>query len=559
MKETKAQRTERLKVEKNPWNAMDEIRAFARQGRSSVLPEWVSLYFRWWGIYTQGDGLGVLGGQGGEGKSNDYFMLRIAITNGRLTAKQLRAVAYISRTFGRNVADITVRQSIQLHWLPIEAIPQAIDLLASVGLSSKGACGDVVRNITGCPLAGVAGDEVLDASPITLAAARRLSGNPDFYNLPRKFKISITGCPLWCSYPEINDIALTPARRGGEVGFSVRVAGGLSSEPHLAERLDAFVKVEQAVDVVQGITEIFRAQQVLREHRERARMKHLFLREGWTKERFLDELQGRLSFKLDPAAEEEIPGDVLRDHVGVHRQRQPDLYYLGAAVLRGRTSGEQLEAAADLAERFGNGELRTTVMQNLLFLNVPKQNVNPLIKELNDIQLKVEGSQFWRGTITCSGTEFCKLAITETKEFARWLVDEMETRLPGFDQQLKLHITGCPNSCGQHWIADIGIEGKKIKQNGKLVDAYYFCVGGGVGSKASIARPVGYRCPADEIPEALERLLRSYMATRTAEEDLQSYFRRNSNHELRTLLAGEVLAPVERDRPSDRELVGALE
>jgi sulfite reductase (ferredoxin) len=289
-------------------------------------------------------------------------------------------------------------------------------------------------------------------------------------------------------------------------------------------------------------------------------MKHLFLREGWTKERFLDELQGRLSFKLDPAADEEVPGDVLRDHVGVHRQRQPDLYYLGAAVLRGRTSGEQLEAAADLAERFGNGEVRTTTMQNLLFLNVPKQNVNSLIKELNDIQLKVEGSQFWRGTITCSGTEFCKLAITETKEFARWLVDEMETRLPGFDQQLKLHITGCPNSCGQHWIADVGIEGKKIKQNGKLVDAYYFCVGGGVGSKGAIARPVGYRCPANEIPEALERLLRAYMATRTAEEDLQSYFRRNSNDELRALLAGQVLAPVERDRPSgDRELVGAVE
>ncbi len=559
MKESKAQRTERLKIEKNPWDAMEEIRAFARQGRSSVLPEWVGLYFRWWGVYTQGDGLGVLGGQGGEGKSTDYFMLRIAITNGRLTAAQLRAIAYISRTFGRGVADITVRQSIQLHWLPIEAIPQAIDILASVGLSSKGACGDVVRNITGCPLAGVADDEILDASPVALAASRRLAGNPAFYNLPRKFKISITGCPLWCSYPEVNDIALTPVRRGEEVGFSVRVGGGLSAEPHLAERLDAFVRVDQAVDVVQGITEIFREQQGLREHRERARMKHLFLREGWTTERFLDDLQSRLSFKLDPGVEEEIPGDVLRDHVGVHRQRQPDLYYVGAAVLRGRVTGDQLEAAAALAERFGNGELRTTVMQNLLFLNVPKQNVNTLIKELGDIQLKVEGSQFWRGTITCTGTEFCKLAITETKEFARWLVDEMETRLPAFDQQMKLHITGCPNSCGQHWIADIGIEGKKIKHNGALVDAYYFCVGGGVGTKASIARPIGYRCPASEIPDALERLLSAYLAARKGPEDLQSYFRRTSNDELRALLAGEVLAPVERDQPQERELVGAPE
>jgi sulfite reductase (ferredoxin) len=559
LKESKAQRTERLKVEKNPWDALEEIRAFAKQGRSSVLPEWASLYFKWWGIYTQGDGLGVLGGQGGEGKASEYFMLRIGIPNGRLTAPQLRAIAHISRTFGRGLADITVRQSIQLHWLPIEAIPQAIDILASVGLFSRGACGDVVRNITGCPLAGVADDEMLDASPVAVAAARRLCGNSDFYNLPRKFKVSITGCPLWCSYPEINDIGLTPVRRGSEVGFSVRVGGGLSADPHLAKRLDAFVRVDQAVDVLQGITEIFREQQSLREHRDRARMKHLFLREGWTTERFLDDLQGRLSFKLDPGVEEEIPGDVLRDHVGVHRQRQPDLYYVGAAVLRGRITGDQLAAAADLAERYGNGELRTTIMQNLLFLNVPKQNVNSLTKELGDIQLKVEGSQFWRGTITCTGTEFCKLAITETKEFARWLVDEMETRLPAFDQQLKLHVTGCPNSCGQHWIADIGIEGKKIKHNGALVDAYYFCVGGGVGTKASIARPVGYRCPAGEIPDALERLLSTYMQTRSGAEDLQSYFRRTSNDELRALLAGEVRAPVERDQPRDAELVGAVE
>jgi sulfite reductase (ferredoxin) len=218
-----------------------------------------------------------------------------------------------------------------------------------------------------------------------------------------------------------------------------------------------------------------------------------------------------------------------------------------------------LAAAADLAERFGNGELRTTIMQNLLFLNVPKQNIAPLIKELADIELKVEGSQFWRGTITCTGTEFCKLAITETKEFARWLVEEMETRLPAFDQQLKLHVTGCPNSCGQHWIADIGIEGKKIKHNGALVDAYYFCVGGGVGTKASIARPVGYRCPANEIPDALERLLNAYLTTRKGAEDLQSYFRRTSNDELRALLAGQPLTPVERDQPRERELVGAAE
>lgn len=552
MKETKAQRTERLKSEKNPWDALEEIRAFARQGRSSVLPEWTGLYFRWWGIYTQGDGLGVLGGQGGEGKSSEYFMLRIGMPNGRVTATQLRILASISREHGRNVADITTRQSIQLHWLPIEAVPEAIDRLASVGMSPKGACGDVVRNITGCPLAGVARDEMLDASSVTFEAARLLRGNPEFYNLPRKFKISVTGCPVWCSYPEINDIALTAARRGKEVGFSVRVGGGLSADPHLAVRLNAFVPVDRAVPVLRGITEIFREQQGLREHRERARMKHLFLKEGWTAERFLEELHGHLSFQLDPAVEEQPPGDVLRDHVGVHAQKQPDQFYVGAAVLRGRLTGEQLEAAADLAERFGDGELRTTIMQNLLFLNIPRQHVNSLVKELASIQLRVEGSPFWRGAITCTGTEFCKLAITETKEYARWLVDEMEARLPAFDQQLKLHVTGCPNSCGQHWIADVGLEGKKIKHNGALVDAYYFCLGGGVGANASLARPVGYRCPATEIPEALERLLGSYMAQRSGPETLQQFFQRRTNEQLRELLAGEVAPAVARDQAPSR-------
>ncbi|MDQ2844056.1 MAG: nitrite/sulfite reductase [Acidobacteriota bacterium] len=559
MKETKAQKTERLKLEKNPWTALHEIRSFAVNGRDKVLPEWVSLYFKWWGIYSQGDGLGALGGIGGEGKATEYFMMRVGIPNGRLNSTQLRAIAEISRQSGRNLADITVRQSIQLHWLTIEDIPGAIDTLYAVGLSPKGACGDVVRNVTGCPLAGVAENEMLDASPIAIATARLLAGNADFYNLPRKFKISITGCPLWCSYPEINDVALTPVRRGNDVGFSVRVGGGLSADPHIAVRLDTFVQQHQAVDVVGATAEIFREQQCLREHRERARLKHLFLRQGWTKERFLDELQARLPFRLEPGVPEQIPGDVHRDHVGVHRQRQAALCYVGAAVLRGRLTGDQLTAAADLAERYGTGTLNTTTMQNLLFLNIPKQNVETLVRELADIQLRVEGSPFWRGAITCTGTEFCKLAITETKDYARWLVDELETRMPQFDQQLKLHITGCPNSCGQHWIADVGLEGKRIKQDGALVDAYYFCVGGGVGKQAALARPVGFRCVATEVPDALERLLGNYLRERTWNEDLQGFLRRSSNEDIRAILAGQPLPAIERDVPQARVPAGVAE
>ena len=550
-KETKAQRAERLKREKNPWECLDEIRRFTQLGFAAIPPEWLSTYFRWWGVYTQGDGAGVVGGQGGEGKALPYFMVRIRIPNGLLLSHQLRTIAELTDRYARGIADITVRQNIQLHWVTIENLPQVLEALWRCGLNTMGACGDVTRNVTGCPLAGVDADEICDASPLALEATRLLTGNPDFYNLPRKFKISITGCRVWCSYPEINDIGLTaiPRAFGGqsEVGFSLRVGGGLSAEPHLAARLNAFVRWNQVLPVVKGIAEIFRDSQELREHRERARMKFLFVRQGWTPERFLDELEARLGFRLDAAVAEEPPDDVYRDHVGIHAQKQQDFFSVGAAVLRGRLSADQMRVAADLAERFAGGQLRTTGMQNLVIVNVPRANTDVLARELDGLGLRVGGSPFWRGAIACSGTEFCKLAITETKGFTRWLVEEMEERLPQFDQELKLHVTGCPNSCGQHWIADIGIEGKKMKAGGRLVDAYYFCVGGAVGRNQAVARPVGYRCPASDVPEALERLLRRYLEERYRGENLRQFFARHSEGQLREFLAGELVDAVARD------------
>ena len=542
---------ERLKREKNPWDVFDEVRQFARQGRSSVVPEWASAYFKWWGVYTQGDGAGVTGGKGGEGLATDYFMMRIGLPNGLLTSKQFRVLGELTQKHARNLADITVRQNIQLHWLTIESLPEVVDTMEAVGLSPRGACGDVARNVTGCPLAGIDSHEIFDASPEAVELARTIIGNSALYNLPRKFKACITGCPIWCSYPEINDLAMTAALRGDEQGFSVRVGGGLSNEPHLALKLDCFVPRHEAVTVGRIITEIFRDQQGLRESRDRARLKYLFMREGWTAESFLAELESRLGHKLAPAVPETIPGDILRDHVGIHPQKQDGLVYVGVSLLRGRLSGEQMVALSDLAERFGSGSIRATVAQNFVITDVPRENVTALVAELGHLGFRVEASPFWRGTIACTGTEFCKLAITETKGFARWLVDELEERIPDFDQQFRLHVTGCPNSCGQHWIADIGIEGKKIKHEGKLVDAYYFCVGGSVGNHASVARPVGYRIPATEVPTAIERLIGTYRSTRTSpDENLRAYFARHSNEELRAQLAGEFVAAAERDRSS---------
>ncbi|HXY04575.1 MAG TPA: nitrite/sulfite reductase, partial [Terriglobales bacterium] len=314
MAETKAQRVERLKREKNPWDALEEIRRFARKGFDSIPAEWLGTYFRWWGVYTQGDGAGVIGGQNGEGRALSYFMVRIRIPNGLLRSDQLRTIAQLSKQYARGIADITVRQNIQLHWITIEALPEVLDSLARCGLNTLGACGDVTRNVTGCPLAGVDAEAICDASPLALEVTRMLAGNPEFYNLPRKFKISISGCAAWCSYPEINDIGLTAVRRmlegKEELGFSLRVGGGLSAEPYLATRLNAFVKWGQVSRVVKGIAEIFRESIELREHRERARLKFLFLRHGWGADDFLKEVQDRIGFALEPAADEQAPSDV---------------------------------------------------------------------------------------------------------------------------------------------------------------------------------------------------------------------------------------------------------
>jgi len=554
--ETKAQRVERLKREKNPWECLDEIRAFGARGHGAIPEAWIKTYFRWWGVYTQGDGGGAVGGTGGEGKAVPYFMLRVRLGNGFVNSRQLRALADLSERYARGSADITVRQNIQLHWISIQDLPDVLQQLFDVGLTSMSTCGDVTRNITGCPLAGLDANELCDASPLLFQASQLLVGNPDFYNLPRKYKISLSGCRDWCSYPEINDLAFTPALRtaGGqhEVGFSVRVGGGLSTDPHLAVRLNAFVPWDQVIAVTHAISEIFRDSANLRENRERARLKFLFLQHGWTAESFLEEVERRLGYKLDPAVPEQAPSGVFRDHTGVHPQKQPGLVYVGAAVLRGRITPQQMRVAAGLAERYGNGELRTTNTQDLVIVNVPQAQGTEVVKGLDGAGLRVEASPFWRGAVACTGAEFCKLAITETKSFTRWLVEELEERVPAFDQQLRLNVTGCPNSCGQHRLADIGLEGKKIKLNGSLQDAYYFCLGGAVGEYAGFARPVGYRCPAEEVPEAIARLLASYLVARTADEDLRSFFARHSETELRAFLAGQAVAAAERDASPGR-------
>jgi sulfite reductase (ferredoxin) len=534
--ETPAQRVERIKRERAPWSIMDDIRRYAREGFASIPPDDLSVRFRAWGLYTQGDGNGT------RGEERPYFMMRVRTPNGLLTSEMVRTIAGLADRYARGTIDITNRQNFQLHWLRIEDVPTVWDELARVGWTSQGACGDNTRTVTGCPLAGVEHDEIIDASPIAVEVDRFLNGNAEYANLPRKFKITITGCATWCTYPEINDIGVTAVRRAdGAVGFTVRVGGGLSTRPHLAVRLPAFVRPEQVRDVVVAIVGIFRDSDELRKNRAKARMKFLFINHGWTAERFLAEVERRIGYALEPSpptsADGEAPSGSYRDHVGLHRQKQTGLYYAGFSITSGRITTTQLRDAANLAATFGDGTLRLTAMQNILLLNVPAANVAALVAASRVAGLPLSGSAFQRGTVSCTGSEFCKLAITETKKFSIALAHELEARVPGFTSDVKLHVTGCPNSCGQHWIADIGLQGVLLNRDGEQVEGYDVFIGGALGDgHGRIARRLAVRVAADESAAALERLCNAFTRERTPDESFTAWLSRTPDALLRATL-----------------------
>ncbi|MEP6729683.1 MAG: nitrite/sulfite reductase [bacterium] len=531
-KETASQRIERIKREKAPWSIMDDIRRYARDGFASIPEEDLGVRFRSWGLYTQGDGGGT------RGEEMPFFMMRVRTPNGLLTSDMVRTIAELSDKYARSSIDITNRQNFQLHWLRIEDIPTVWEELERVGWGSQGACGDNTRTVTGCPVAGVAHDELIDASPIAVEVDRFLNGNPDYANLPRKFKITITGCAYWCSYPEINDIGISAVRRDdGVVGFHARVGGGLSTRPHLALLLPAFIHPHQVLDVSTAIAGIFRDSDELRTNRAKARMKFLFINHGWTAESFLAEIEKRIGYSLDPAAHEEPPEGTYRDHIGVNKQRQPGLNFVGFSIVSGRISTQQLQRIANLAQRYGDGTLRLSATQNILVLNVPDANVESLLSEAQLGGMTVGGSPFQRGTLSCTGREYCKLALTETKHFSIRLAAELEDRLPGFTQAIKLHVAGCPNACGQQWIADVGLQGVLLKQGDTEVDGFDFFVGGGLGVGSGIARRVGFRAPSDDVPDVLERLFQRYEDTRAPSEIFRSWATRIGDKGIHAILA----------------------
>jgi len=516
---------ERFKKDDPGLNVRERIvNRYALAGFDSIDPTDLRGRFRWWGLYTQRRP-GIPGGKTGALDDADiedaYFMMRVRIPGGQLTAAQLRTVAGVAKEYGRDLADVTDRQNVQFHWIRIEDVPDIWARLEEVGLSSLQACGDVPRNILGCPVAGIDAAEVLDATAALRATEAVAAMNPEFVNLPRKYKTSISGCGSQCTAHEVNDVSFVGVSGpDGDPGFDVWVGGGLSTSPMMASRLGAFVRPEQVPDVWAGVTGIFR-DYGYRRLRSRARLK--FLVADWGAERFREVLEREyLHAALTDGPAPPPPPAGSRDHVGVHRQRD-GLFYLGVAPHTGRTSGTQLWQVADLAESFGSGRIRTTIEQKLLITDVPERNVPELVSELECLDLPARPSAFRRSTMACTGIEFCKLAIVETKQRARDLYTELDKRLPDFDTPISINVNGCPNSCARFQLADVGLKGSIVDG----VEGFQVHLGGSLGADPAFGRKIrGLKVTADALPDYVERLLRGYQKDRADGEQFAAWVRR---------------------------------
>lgn len=518
---------ETWKQEDDGLNVRERIETiYAKDGFDAIPSQDLHGRFRWWGLYTQRKP-GIDGGKTATLEPHEledkYFMLRVRIDGGALTTEQLRVIGQISVDFARDSADLTDRQNIQLHWIRVEDIPEIWNRLEGVGLSTTEACGDVPRVILGSPVAGIAKDEIIDPTPLIAELGERFIGNPLLSNLPRKYKTAITGHPSQDVVHEINDFGLVGMLHPElGAGYDLWVGGALSTNPMLAKRLGAFVRPEEAADVWLGVTSIFR-DYGYRRMRTKARLK--FLLADWGPEKFRQILEDEyLGYKLadGPAAPKPTtPGD----HIGVHEQKDGK-FFIGATPLAGRLSGAQLVKLADTLEARGSYRLRTTPHQKLVVLDVPKGNVEPLVAELDALGLSARPSVFRRGTIACTGIEYCKLAIVETKVTAATAVADLERRLADLatsgelPHALSLHINGCPNSCARIQTADIGLKGMMLPTpDGDPSPGFQVHLGGGLASstreEAGLGRTVrGLKVYVEDLPDYVERVVRTFVAQR---------------------------------------------
>ncbi|AQL43071.1 ferredoxin--nitrite reductase [Halorientalis sp. IM1011] len=526
----------------------EHLMEFAEEGWESIPDdehdEWFER-FKWWGLYHQRSG------------QESYFMMRIGTPNGVIEPGQLEVIGEVAKEyatgpaenpeFGEAYCDWTTRQSIQLHWIKLEDIPEIFEKLESVGLSTQQACGDSWRNIVGCPVAGKDKHEHIDAWPIAEDLHETFKGNEDHVNLPRKWKVSVTGCDQGCGQGDINDLAFEPAEKDGELGFNVRVGGGLArKEPRFARDIDVWVPTEKVSDVAGGLSALFR-EYGDREDRFNARIK--FLVDEWGPEKMRRVLQEEfVDFELPTAGEDMRDqytynaghDDGHGDHVGVHEQPDGN-YYVGLNVLVGRMGVDDTLELAELAEEYGSGEVRLTQRQNVIVTDVPEADLDAFLDEPLLEDYSPDPHPFMRGSIACTGTEFCSLSITETKNrqvrYARWLKDNVD--LPEGVEEFHIHLSGCTASCAQPQIADVSLRGMKTRKDGEPVEAYDIGLGGGLGEDPQFADWVEMRVAADEVPGYIENLLATYEDQRAEGETFREFVAARDEEELQEVADAE--------------------
>ena len=517
---------ERLKRDKSPLGMLDELPALIAQGYEQVDEEDI-VRLKWWGLYHDKPKIGT-------------FMLRVKIPSGILEPGKLRAIGEVSNHYGRGDAELTTRQCIQLHWLELGRLANVFAELEDAGITSAGGCGDTVRNITGCPLTGLAADELFDSTPIIDAATDEFYGNPTWANLPRKHKYSIASCPDRCNAPEINCVSLVGVIHEGREGYGVLVGGGLSSVPRIARDLGVFVPKENAIEILGAVTSVWSEDLKYRMSRVKARLK--FMVDDLGVEGILERVETKLGRTLERFTLPPISAHPSA-HIGVHAQRQDGLSTIGVPVRLGLSSGDQLIAVADLAEEIG-GDIRLTRQQNLILTGVPNARVDETLERLAGLGLPLETNEIWANSIACTGEPHCNFSVGETKTRLQMLVEHLESTFGPQVGELRLHLDGCPHACAQHWVGDLGFQATTGKDDeGNRISAYDIFVRGSLGPAPSIGGSLFRRVSSEGLEPAVEGLVRGWLDTRTDGETFTDFQRRLSDDELGAL-AG--LAPARK-------------
>ncbi len=529
-------KNEQTKKDDNPLNVRARIlNIYSQRGFASIDPADLRGRFRWMGLYTQRRP-GLDGGKTAQLEEHElddeFFMMRVRTDGALLSADAVRALGTVGTRYARDTADVTDRQNIQFHWVRIEDVPAIWETLDAAGLDTTEACGDSPRPFLGSPVAGIAADEIIDGTSALEEIKRRYIGNPEFSNLPRKFKTALTGHPSHDVAPETNDVAFV-----GTVhpelgpGFDLWVGGGLSTNPMLAQKLGVWVSLDDVPDVWEGVTSVFR-DYGYRRLRSRARLK--FLVADWGVEKFRSVLENEYLGRALVDNPSPASPETQRDHVGVHEQKD-GRFYVGLAPVVGRVSGTILSGLADLIEEYGARGARLTAHQKIVVIGLDADRVPGFLDAVETIGLTGRPSNWRRNTMACTGIEFCKLAIVDTKDRSKALIAELERRFPDLDVPITVNVNGCPNACARTQVADIGLKGQLVMdEDGRQVEGFQVHLGGGLGLDPRLGRKLrAHKVTSAGLDDYVTNVVRVFLAERGEGESFASWVARADEVALR--------------------------